>query len=102
MEKPFAQARGFFIYVEIRGGPPEQGIPHATKLPGAVWNGAAGPEGGGQEARNNVVHRLADKRFCCLLIAQIQNQSNPLAKCLQKNAKNKKGHSYSGLSACFL
>jgi len=49
MEKPFAQARGFFIYVEIRGEPPEQGIPHATKLPGAVWNGAAGPKGGGQD-----------------------------------------------------
>ncbi len=35
MEKPFAQARGFFIYFEIGGEPPEQGIPHATKLPGA-------------------------------------------------------------------
>jgi hypothetical protein len=34
MEKPFAQARGFFIYIEIGGGPFEQGIPHATKTSG--------------------------------------------------------------------
>ncbi|KOO56697.1 hypothetical protein WH43_18970 [Rheinheimera sp. KL1] len=34
MEKPFAQARGFFIYFEIGGEPFEQGIPHATKTSG--------------------------------------------------------------------
>jgi hypothetical protein len=57
MEKPFAQARGFFIYFEIGGEPFEKGIPHATKTSGTFLNGEAGPKGGGQEARNKVVHR---------------------------------------------
>jgi len=39
------------------GEPPEHGIPHATKTSGTFLNGAAGPKGGGQEARNKVVHR---------------------------------------------
>ncbi|MBU0914223.1 MAG: hypothetical protein KKF22_16950, partial [Gammaproteobacteria bacterium] len=30
---------------------------HATSSSGTNWNGAAGPKGGGQEARNKVVHR---------------------------------------------
>ena len=49
--------RAGFLHCKCCDESPEHGIPHATKLPGAVWNGEAGPEGGGQEARNTVVHR---------------------------------------------
>ena len=37
--------------------------------PGAVWNGEAGPKGGGLEARNTVVHRQTDKTARCRLTA---------------------------------
>jgi len=131
----------------------------STKTSGTNWNGAAGPQGAGQEARNNVVHRQSRDSLCerldkttrCRLTKephewgeqsssslssrralgkprvwlhsaltpralqaagqvaplpphlqpQIQNQSGSLARCLQKNAENKKGHSYGGLSTCF-
>ncbi len=55
--------------LEFSGEPFEQGISHATKLPGAVWNGEAGPKGGGLEARNTVVHRQTDKTARCRLTA---------------------------------
>jgi hypothetical protein len=37
------------------GTNPRDGV--STKTSGTFLNGAAGPKGGGQEARNNVVHR---------------------------------------------
>jgi len=59
MEKPFAKARGFFIYFEIGCEPFEQGIPHATKTSGTFLD----RQPAGREAANptdgvsKVVHR---------------------------------------------
>ena len=83
MEKPFAKARGFFIYFETGGEPFEQGIPHATSSSGTNWNGAAGPKGGGQEARNNVVHRQGEtgitgrKLFCVTPVSRLELCERP-------------------------
>jgi len=56
----------------------------STKTSGTFLNGAAGPKGGGQEARNTVVHRHVDKTTGCRLIAPefkanlLQFRTNPL------------------------
>jgi hypothetical protein len=44
MEKPFAQARGFFIYFEIGGEPFEHGIPMRQKRLERFWTASAGRE----------------------------------------------------------
>jgi hypothetical protein len=66
MEKPFAQARGFFIYFEIGGESPEQGIPMRQKRLERFWTANGGsrrdePQGWGEQSRSPPGSQLSQK-----------------------------------------